>query len=346
MTVRSAFWRLRFARWGRRPAQRPGYTLLLPVPGDLPVFLDLALAVCRTQAAEHRLATLVIPDVPSEEVRRRVDEAAPTWPGPLHLLPLPAVDRAVLPRLGDPGRNHGAQLIRGVHAATSTHVVLHDADLFLMDPRVHEDEYALARARDLDVLGVSPPWDPWYAARGRTLAATWEQVARVDWLRAFPPHRHLGHDAVVGGERHTFDTTFWPQLHSDPARIAVGDGFEARIVHLNYVISTYRAYQRRSGPFHDDSFRLLLIRLFVDLFAREGDDYGLPDVEALAAGLGRAGDPERAVGYAAEDGENYRRMRDKLQAVVRGPWSDPDRAARCLELLRRFDDFYGLTPAA
>ena len=49
--LKSAFWRIRFARWSSAPsgAVRPGYTLLLPVPGDLPVFLELALAVCRTQ---------------------------------------------------------------------------------------------------------------------------------------------------------------------------------------------------------------------------------------------------------------------------------------------------------
>jgi hypothetical protein len=346
VAVRSAYWQLRFARWTRRPAQQLGYTLLIPVPGDLPVFLDLALAVCRTQAAETRLATLVIPDRPSEQVRRRVEEAVPTWPGPLQELPLAALDRAVLPRLGDPGRNHGAQLIRGVAAAPSTHVILHDADLFLMDLRVHEDEFTAACERDVDALGVSPPWDPWYAAHGRQLAATWELCARVDWLRAFPPYRHLGHDAVVDGERHTFDTTFWPQLHTDPRRIAVGEGLADRIVHLNYVISTYRAFQRRGGPFHDDSFRLLLIRLFIDLFARPGDDYGLPGLDELAGGLGRTGDPGVVVGYAAQDADSYRLMRDKLRAVVRGPWSDPERAARCLELLRSFDDFYGLTPAA
>jgi len=233
VAVRSAFWRLRFPRWGRRPAQEPGYTLLLPVPGDLPVFLDLALAVCRLQDPAHRVATLVIPDRPSEAIRSRVEEAASTWPGRLEYLPLPAVDRVVLPRLNDPSRNHGAQLIRGVHRSPSTHVVLHDADLFLLDPQVHADEFARATAGDLDALGISPPWDPWYAARGRQLAATWELCARVDWLRSFPPHRHLGHDAPVDGEMHMFDTTFWPQLHTPAERIAVADGLAERVVHFN-----------------------------------------------------------------------------------------------------------------
>lgn len=346
MAAKSAFWRMRYARWGRRLAQTAGYTLLLPVPGDLPVFLDLALAVCRGQAADSRVATVVIPDRPTEAIRSRVSAARNSWPGPLEYLPLPAADRAVLPRLGDPGRNHGAQLIRGVSAARSSHIILHDADLFLMDPLVHEDEYAMARERDVDVLGVSGPWDPWYAARGRQLAATWELCGKVDWLRSFPPHRHLGHDAVVDGESHTFDTTFWPQLHTATERIAVGDRLESRIVHLNYVISTYRSFQRATGPFHDNSFRLLLIRLFADLFARFDDDYGVPALEQLAAGLGHVGDPQFPVGYSEKDGDGYRLMRDKLRAVVEGPWSDPVRASRCLDLLRSFDTFYGVTTAS
>ena len=340
--LRRQYWRLRYACWPRRRDQVPGYTVLVPVPGDLPVFLDLALAVCATQQAEHRTRTLVLPDVVTPAVRERVARAQPQWRGPLELLPLAALDRAVLPRLGDPGRNHGAQLIRGTAAARSTHVVLHDADLFLLDPRVHDDLYERAARDDLEVLGVSPSWDPWYAARGLHLAATWEQCARVDWLRSFAPHRHIGHDAVVDGERHTFDTTFWPQTHTAPARIAVQAGAEERIVHFNYVISTYRRFQRSSGAFHDDSFRLLLIRLIVDLFSRGEEEYGLPGLDELARGLGAESTPAGRVVYRGEDGDGYRSMRAKLGAMVEGPWSSAEDATRALALLEPFDEFYGV----
>jgi hypothetical protein len=174
------------------------------------------------------------------------------------------------------------------------------------------------------------------------MAATWELCARVDWMRSFPPHRHLGHDAVVDGERHTFDTTFWPQFHTPVSRIAVGQGLEDRVIHFNYVISTYRAFQRRQGQFHDDAFRLLLIRLFADLFAPADESHGLPELEDLAGGIGRLGEPRVEVAYGEQDGERYRRMRNQLRAVVAGPWSDPTRASRCLNLLGAFDDFYGV----
>ena len=345
MVLRSAFWPVRYSRWASRPPQQPGYTLLLPVPGDLPVFLDLALAVCRTQRSADRVATVVIPDRDTPVIAERVEQAAAGWDGPLELLPLPLFDRVLLPRLGDPGRFHGAQLIRGVSRARSSHIVLHDADLFLMDPDVHQEEFTRARDGDLDALGVSPPWDSWYAERGRRLAATWELCGRVDWLRAHPPHRHLGHVATVDGEEHMFDTTFWAQLHTPAERIAVADDLADRVVHFNYVISTYRRFQRSTGSFHDDGFRLLLIRLFVDLFAQEGDEYQLPSLDELVRGLGRADEPGVRVAYELGDRDQYAQMRGKLRAMVTGPWSDPARTADCLRLLQTFDDFYGLSGA-
>ncbi|MFI7589578.1 hypothetical protein ACIB24_21130 [Spongisporangium articulatum] len=344
MSVRGRYWQARFARWGRpaHPHPQPGYSLLLPVPGDLPVFLELALAVCRLQDPTHRVETLVIPDRSTAAVRRVVADARRDWPDPLRLLPLPAAERLVLPRLGDPGRNHGAQLVTGVRAAQADRIVLHDADLFLRDPRVHADEFELAEKEDVDVLGISPAWDDWYAERGRRLAATWELCGRVAWFRDFPPHRHFGHDAVVDGERHTFDTTFWPQLHTGPGRIDVGVGLAERTVHFNYTISTYRLFQRAARsrePFRDKAFRILLIRLFVELFGRVEHPYGLPTLEQLGDGLHRGGQHLRVL-YSRQDGETYRRVREGLGAVVEGPWSSPERAARCRELLAAFDEHF------
>lgn len=368
MSLKSAYWPVRFAQWGAASAEpgEEGYSLLLPVPGDLPVFLELALAVCRLQDPAHRVETLVIPDRLTPAVRRIVADAAPSWPGPLHLVPLPRLDRLVLPMLADGHKNHGAQLIQGVRRARADRILLHDADLFLMDPQVHVDEYTTAAKEDLDVLGISPAWDPWYAARGAELAATWEQVGRVAWFRSFPPHRHLGHDAVVGGERHTFDTTFWPQLHTPATARAVGVGLAERTVHFNYTIVTYRKYvahcRQSSEPFPDSNFRILLIRLFVELFGG-GEDYGLPSLEELTAGLegerrghldteldteldgGRAGALDGRAGerrgvrvrYRRADAEAYRTMRAGLASVVQGPWSSPERSARCRDLLSAFD---------
>lgn len=340
MGASSRFWRYRFSRWS--PSRAPldaGSTLLLPVPGDLPVFLDLALAVCRRQEHRTRRATLVIPDYPSEAVRASVEREQSSWPGGgLELVQLPAVDRLVLPRLNDPGRNHGAQIIAGVHAARTERVILHDADLFMFDDGFHDSLVDEASDRDLDVLGISPAWDRWYADRGRALAATWEQCTRVAWLRSFPPHRHIGHEAVVDGESHVFDTTFWPQFHTSPDRIGLVDAGEDDVVHFNYVISSYRKYQRASGPFSDRNYRLLLIRLLVDLFDEGGHSYDVPSLDVLAEGLHEAaGAP---VTYDTSDRSRYSDFRSRMARVLAGPWVRPDRAARAVRLLEPFDSAF------
>ena len=63
--LKDTVWRTAFARWPPLHDTREGYTLLLPVPADLPVFLRLALANAAAQDCDGRVETLVIPDVPS-----------------------------------------------------------------------------------------------------------------------------------------------------------------------------------------------------------------------------------------------------------------------------------------
>lgn len=334
----ASYWKLRFARWGRRPAQQDGYTLLVPVPGDLPVFLDLALAVSRLQQSDSRVSTYVLPDQRTPAMAAAVAEARPAWPGELVLMDLPPLERILLPRLKDPGRNHGSQLITGVSAARSSHIVLHDADLFMLRDDVHESQYASARARNLDALGISPSWDSWYPQHGLNLAATWEMTARVDWLRSFAPHRHLGHDAELFGELHTFDTTFWAQCHTPQQRIGVND-LGDDVVHFNYVISTYRRFQRHDGaqPFVDNQFRLLLIRLLVDLFDQGRGSYTLPGLAELSRGLT---DATARVRYLEDGAEQYHAFRGKVRAIMDGPWTSAERRERAATELSPFDSFY------
>lgn len=334
--AKSAYWRTRFARWTSPRPNRPGYTLAVPVPGDLPVFLDLALTVCAAQSAEHRVETLVVPDVMTPGIRAAVDRARADWSGPLSLVDLPLPERKILPWLRDPGKNHGVQLITAVQRSSATHLVLHDADLFMLDDHLHDANFVLARDSDLDVVGVEGAWDPWYAAHGRELAATWEQTSRTAWLRSVAPSRHLGHDAELWGERHTFDTTFWAQCGTDPRRIAV-TGASSSIVHFNYVISTYRKFQRSTGPFVDNQFRLLLIRLFVDLFDQGGHEYDVPTFAQLVSGLD---EPLSRVVYRRSHADTYRSFRSKLQGMLSGPWIAPERLERAMQSLVAFDAFY------
>lgn len=333
-TARRGWLPLRHPRWGRRRPAAPGYSLLVPVPGDLPVFARIALAVTRLQDPASRVETLVVPDIPSPAVDAVVAAAATDWAGPLRVVPLPLADRLVLPRLGDPGKNHGAQIVAATTASRATHVLLHDADLFLLAADVHEAEYRYAAAHGSAAVGVDGPWDPWFARHGRSLVATWEMCADVDWLRATPPFRLYGHDARLFGERHTFDTTFWAQCHTHPSRLAVLPRPDD-VVHFNYVISSYRRFQRSGpGPFADDNLRLLLIRLFVDLFDPAGTGYAVPDRATLIRGLT---DPDAPAVYAGVDPAVYRAFRARVDGILTGAWVEPDRRSAAAGYLDPFD---------
>lgn len=338
MSVLSRYWGARFDRWGPPSQQQEGYSLLVPVPGDLPVFLELALSVLATQHAAGRVETLVVPDIPTPQVAAVVARRRDSWAGPLQVVPLPHPERSMLPRLRKPVRNYGVQFFTGVSHSTADYVVLHDADLFLMSAELLDERVTLARKEGLDVLGADPVWDGWYAERGLHLAATWEMIARTDWLRSFPPSMHMGHEGELEGERHSFDVTLRPQCVADPRRRRVVRSED--IVHFNYVISTFRWFQRSTDSFPDDRFRLLLIRLFVDIFAEEDFDYRLPTLEELSHGLT---DPAARVTYPAADEQTraqYADFRTKLTRILEGPWTPPATRAGLAGQLRPFDESY------
>lgn len=332
------YWQARFKKWPAPAKASPGYSLLVPVPGDLPVFLRLALAVCKGQQSQSRLETIVVPDIVTEQVRSIVAEASPTWPGRLFLQPLPQPEKWMLPRLGDPGRNHALQLIAGVSACRSTHIVLHDADLFLLEPDLLDQRFELCQSKQLACLGISPVWDTWFEAHNVVLAATWELCARVDWVRSFPPVEHMAHKNTLFGEEHVFDTTLYPQALTDQALVGVvpSDGF----VHFNYVISNYRKFVKRGPePWFDSRFLVLFVSLLVELFDRERwGAYQLPRPEQLASYLGSDEAPLQYPGR--EGGGDYRRFRSLLGRALQGDWASDEDRARARQVLLPFDDFF------
>ncbi|MCC6496403.1 MAG: hypothetical protein IT193_09105 [Propionibacteriaceae bacterium] len=338
MISANSYWSGRFNDWpSPRPAE-PGYTLLVPVPGDLPVFLELALNVLARQDSDHRVETLVIPDKMTPAMTAITAGYAKTWQGPLRTLPLPLPERYVLPLMRNPGRNHGVQLIEGIGQARGSHVLLHDADLFLLDPGVLDERWVEASTDRLFALGVSPVWDSWYAERGFDLTATWELCADRDWLRSFPPAMHIGHEAEALGERHVFDTTLRAQLLSDPKRIRTHE-IDDRIVHFNYVISTYRHFQNAKGSYADNKYRLLLIRLFVDLFATYAAPYNLPTLDELAQSLTSSDGPVTYPEPTAAASADYQAYRRNVDRILAGPWA-AEKGADLAERLAPFDSRY------
>jgi len=338
-SVGDIYWSARLRRWGRVVDSRPGYTLLIPVPGDLPVFLELALTVCALQESDNRVQAIVVADQMNPEIQRIADRHRRRWTGTLDIAPLPIPERWVLPRMKNPSRNHFFQLMTGVRAATGSHVILHDADLFPLSGRLFETQYEACRSRRLACLGISPVWDPWFAQKGLRLAATWEICAETAWVRSFPPYLHIGHDAELLGERHTFDTTLYPQSVTPPDRIDFQTP-EGAFIHFGYVVSTYRLFQHHGPGFLDDQFRLLFISLLCSSFGQTGPPAGLPDPSALADGLVRSETAPVRFPVGSKAQERFAAFRAQLDGVLDGAWLAGSDLSLVRSALGRFDEHY------
>jgi hypothetical protein len=313
---------------------------MLPVPGDLPVFLELALEVIASQRPDHLVEVLVIPDRLPPGFADRFDALAVRHAAlPLRFVGLMPIEH-LTSGLNDPFLNAWLQFVRGIGAARATHALLHDADLFITHPDYLKTHYETCAGSGLACLGARQVWDRWYRQNGFPhVAATWELMMTVAWARSFEPSLHRASMHEVAGRPHPCDTTLFPQVLTAPELIRVRPRADGDFVHFAHVICTYRYFQKSRGPYEDTMFRLLLVRLLIDAWDRSGWAYELPALEELARGLA---DGTRRVTYvAAETGENYASFRRKLQKLMESALLDHDRVATLSRGIRPFDDAFG-----
>jgi hypothetical protein len=339
--LNSTLWKLARQSWRRRqqsPAT-PGYAALLPVPGDLPVFLRIAMATINNQASTGLVETFVIPDKCTTQFEAEYEAAKSQWSnGPLMLVKMPPVERFLTRLRNSPHTNHWLQIVNGIEASTASHVLLHDADLFITDRTFLAGHYAAMVSRKLSCLGVNAVWDPWYAEHGLDhVTATWELLFDVDWARSFSPWMHRGHHGQVRGVPHEFDTMLLPQCKTEANRIGRRSG-DFGLVHFNYVICTYRWFQQaeaRGKAYADEHWRILLIRLLVEAYRSGESDATLPTLDELAKGL--TGQSVR-IDYRGEGPrKNYPDFRRKLDQLIRSGVLNQEQLAVLQNGLRPFD---------
>jgi hypothetical protein len=344
-----AVWRTAYGRWPPAKAGdlSPGYTLLMPVPSDLPVFLRLALANVAAQDPAERAEILVIPDRPSTEIAAAC-EACRSELGiaGVRLVDMPAVGHA-LGRLSraKPGTNYFLQVHAGITEVSTTHALLHDADLFLTDAGFLARHYRRCAERRLACLGVSPAWDDWLREHGYDhVVATWELMLDVRWMRSFRPWRHRWHDEWLDGERHGFDVTLYPQARTAPELCELHPAAEESFVHFNWVIGVYRNFQRGERPMEDDRFTMLLIRLLTDALdrghgAQSSTAIDVPVADELVQGLT---DTSRPVTYRREQTHaNYAPFRDSVRRLYSAPLFDEAAVESIERRLAPFDAAFG-----
>lgn len=337
-------WRLFYAKWRSRPTSaEDGYTLLLMFPGDLPVFLDISLDVIAAQDKTHLKEVLVTPDSVPPGLVEHIEKSQRRFADvPLRYAPPKPWELWVLDRFKNPGHNHWLQLVTGIEASTTTHALMHDADLFILDEDFLKQHYETCVERKLDAIGLSEAWDPWYKEHGYShVTATWELLFSTEWSRQFPPHMLHAHVARIDGEKHMFDTFYHCMCKTAPEKVGRHKR-DWRFVHFNYVISTYRWFQKRSGPFEDEHFRLLLVRLLIDACDKSGWSYEVPGVTELAKGLEDATAPVTYQG--PETAGHYPEFRNKLETLLSADLLSQEQRTGMRESIALFDQAYSWTP--
>lgn len=337
-------WEALLPAWRPRGAVREGYSLLLPVPGDLPGFAQLALDVCARQDPTGRVETLLLPDVPSEPIREVAEANRDRWSDLRYVTP-PQRVQAVLRRLNDPGRFHGVQLVTAVQSSRASHVILHDADAIAIDPDFFARLFAEALSTGAAATGVQEYWDADLRQRLPHLVATWELCASTAWLRSVRPRRHLGHVTKTAWGDQLMDTTIFAQARTDPndiGRLSSAGEF----VHFNYVVSTFRHFQNwlrspDTPSFEDDRFLLLFIRVISDALQQPATD--LPSLEALT-GAPRGVGPVALPMPSTASSQSFAVFRTSLTRGFEetyGPASP--QVGRMKDALRPFDEIYEVT---
>jgi hypothetical protein len=351
---RNTLYQVLYRNWPSPPAAPPesGYTVLLPVPADLPVFLKIAMNIIAAQDAAHRRETIVLPDAASAAALSDFESAygrySATWPQdqPIRVVPLDWISRGIAGRMRNPGLNHWLQFVRGVGACRTAHAVLHDADLFLADRGFLESQYSEAIRSRAACLGISPVWDDWYRQNDcGHLVATWELLFDTRWARSFAPWEHRGHEGEINGRRHIFDTTLLPQCRTPASRIILRPP-AAEFTHFNYVICTYRLFQKSAAagtPFEDEYLRLLLVRLLIDAVDDSGWTYDVPPLSELARGLRDNGAPVTLT--AAATAEHYSDFRGKLDRLISTQLLGAMASDALSAGIREFDKAFGWSPS-
>jgi hypothetical protein len=213
--LKALFWRILYSHWKQATGNRqPGYTLMLLVPGDLPVFTHIAMQVCAAQDGDGLFETLVISDKVISALQNCLEEELARWPhGKVRLTPLGPFDQWLANWLRNPHTNCWLQMLRGVDNTRTRYALWHDADLFLANPNFLKTHFQECSSAGLACLGVSPSWDRWFVDQGYGhVVATWELMFDVDWLRTFQPWEHRGREAKIAGQKHIFDISYWPSV--------------------------------------------------------------------------------------------------------------------------------------
>lgn len=337
--MKNKLWKVLYHNWkNKNESLVPGYTVLLTVPGDMPFLSTLALKACRLQKDKNMHGLFLIPDhIPAKLEKFYAQIVVEKSGVPTRLVKMSPIDYLVSKYCGNSQR-HWIQLYNGTKLASTTSVLFHDSDLFPEHDSFFSRHYEEAKKKEYDVYGVSEVWDSWYRENGYNhVTATWEAMVSTKWLHSFPPYQHRGQISSVDGITHEFDTILLTQCLTPSKRIGYCPK-EENFVHFNYVVSTYRHFQKAKGSFQDFGYKLLLLRLLIDLFDQSGWSYDLPSYNELCEHLGSC--TGKVIFPNREDNLEYFNFRRKLHKFSALELLSQQQRIEISERIRIFDEYY------
>jgi len=110
---------------------------------------------------------------------------------------------------------------------------------------------------------------------------------------------------------------------------------ENGFIHFGHVVSGYRWFQQSPRPYEDEQFRLLLIRLLIDVYDTSGWPCEVPSAHDLAKGLAVK---SNQVTYLRDSTrQRYPGFRSTLQCLLSSGLLNDERASMMLEEITPFD---------
>jgi hypothetical protein len=307
-----------------------GFTVLLPVPSDLPVFVKLAIENISHQKSKSLEDVIVIPDhytaAIDETVRRTADAVGLAS---CRVLRMPPKDQWFA---RSSNFVHFMQIATGLAKVGTSHALLHDADLFMFDEGFLEKHFETCRQGDYAALGID--WRENIGPEKKKVAATWELMLNTRWARSFNRYRHRKHGIEVEGKTYGFDTLLFAQWMSPNEKIDVSNSGD--YCHLNFTIATFRRYSNRRSVFPDWQYKLLLLKLCILEYDDSGYDYKLPSKEEFLMALtGKSNKLTYAIDKAKDYYPNFKRRLEYLiqKKVLTTKGIDPMR-----EVIDAFDN--------
>lgn len=328
--------------WGARPKLASGYSILLASPMDMPFLLRFALEAIRWIDTTRCGQILVVPDGCSDDGGAALRDAVADFDDPrLEVLELTGRGAWLARSMQSRGGSaiHWACIVNGLRRVRCEHVFLHDADAFFLEADGLERQYRECLSRNMDTLGVTARWDPFFQRIGYTIPGTWEMMFRTRWALGHAPVKHKGRIESTEHGTNEFDTMLYPQYLAHPSgRVGVMDP-PPEFVHFSGTIVTYREFSRSGGrAVQDELFRVLLLSILEELIPASNGRRVTPRPGELARGLT---DPSARVRYDSEVARRgYPEFRRMIDQLCGSPMFVGERAERVQALLAPFDEHW------